>query len=146
MSADNALRASREATVHEHIRAEVAHDLDGLCATFGTEPHYDIVPGPGVRAGAEAVKELVGGLLAAFPDLELHIVRLHHAEEAVIVEGLMTGTHRGPWVGLEPTGRPMNLRAAVFFRFDGDHLTNETVYYDAATLTAQLSGDVPPSG
>jgi hypothetical protein len=28
--------------------------------------------------------------------------------------------------------------AAVFYRFDGDRMTNETVYFDLATMMRQL--------
>ena len=138
---DTGLRARRETVVYEHIRAETSQDLDGLIATFeGGPPSYDVVALGVTHDGEEAVRDLIGELMAGFPDLDLAVQLLHHADDAVIVEGRMTGTHEAEWGGMAATGRRMDMRAAVFFRFDGDRLTNETVYFDTATLEQQLQG------
>ena len=137
------LFAHRGAVVAEHMRAEMAGDLDATLATFTGEPEYDIVPLPVVHRGDE-VRHLLADLLGAFPDLGLHPLVTRHTDDAVIIEGLMTGTHRGPYAGFEPTGRSMELRAAIFFTFDGRDLRRETVYYDELTLLAQLG--VLPDG
>jgi steroid delta-isomerase-like uncharacterized protein len=138
------LRTHREAVVAEHMRAEMAGDLDATLATFTGDPEYDIVPLPVLHVGDAEVRGLLANLLGAFPDLGLHALVLRHADDAVIIEGLMTGTHRGPYAGFAPTGRSMELRAAIFFTFDGPDLRRETVYYDELTLLAQLG--VLPDG
>jgi steroid delta-isomerase-like uncharacterized protein len=142
------LRAQREAVVAEHMRAEMAGDLDATLATFTGVPEYDIVTIPVLHRGDGEVRGLLANLLAAFPDLGLHANILRHADDAVVIEGLMTGTHRGPYAGFEPTGRTMELRAAIFFTFDGPDLLRETVYYDELTLLGQLGvlpAAVPPT-
>jgi len=132
------LRAAREAVVAEHMRAEMAGDLDATIATFPREPEYDIVPLQALHRGHDEVRGLLGALLGAFPDLGLHADVLRHADDAVVIEGTMTGTHRGAYAGVAPTGRAMQLRAAIFFTFDGADLLRETVYYDELTLLGQL--------
>jgi steroid delta-isomerase-like uncharacterized protein len=141
---DDELRTHREAVVAEHMRAEMAGDLDATLATFTGEAEYDIVPLPLAHIGDAEVRGLLANLLGAFPDLGLHAKLLRHADDAVVIEGLMTGTHRGVYAGFEPTGRSMELRAAIFFTFDGPDLRRETVYYDELTLLAQLG--VLPDG
>lgn len=145
---DAATMAARQAVVAEHMRAEMAGELDACLATFaGDEVSYDIVPLGALVSGAEAVRDLLTGLLTAFPDLGLHVVTPHHSPDALIIEGLMTGTHLGPYGPVAATGRPMRIRAAVFFRFDPaapTTLVNETVYYDEADLLRQLGADGPP--
>jgi steroid delta-isomerase-like uncharacterized protein len=140
----NTLQRIRENLVRQHIYAECHQDVDGAVATFA-QASYDVVP---LSAGPDApmthpteadVRAHLGGLMAAFPDLELQIVRLHHAETAVIVEGRMSGTHLGDFGDLPATGKRMDLRAAVFYRFDEDEMINETVYFDMATMLRQLS-------
>ena len=116
----------------------MAGDLDATLATFDGEPEYDVVPLRQLHCGDTAVRELLAHLLGAFPDLVLSVVTLRHAVDAVIIEGVMTGTHVGIYAGIEPTGQSMDLRAAVFFLFDGDRLLRETVYYDELTLLTQL--------
>ena len=36
------------------------------------------------------------------------------------------------------SGRAASVRAAVFYRFEGDRKVNETMYMDAATLARQI--------
>ena len=128
----------REQIVERHIQAEMAGDLDACLATFDAGVSYDIVPLGVPAVGEDAVRHLLQALIGAFPDLGLHVLRRHHAPDALIIEGRMTGTHLGIYAGIAPTGRTMDLRAAVFFRFEGDRLSNETVYYDELDLRRQL--------
>ncbi|MGF1507459.1 MAG: ester cyclase [Chloroflexi bacterium] len=140
---DATLRAHREALVREHIHCESHQDVEGAVATFASAS-YDVVPlaatpdAPMTHPTAADVREHLGGLLGAFPDLELIIVRLHHADEAVIVEGRMKGTHLKDWGDLPATGHTMDMRAAIFYRFEGADMVNETVYFDMATMLRQL--------
>jgi hypothetical protein len=59
----------------------------------------------------------------------------------VIVEFDLKGTHLGPLRGFEPTGREFTCRMTAFFLFEGDQLVCERVYFDSATILAQLTGD-----
>ncbi|MBM3736899.1 MAG: ester cyclase [Acidobacteria bacterium] len=133
------LRESREKTVLAHVAAENNHDVQGTLNSFH-DPGYTVVPfGPGgtVR-GAEGVGALLGGLFAGFPDFRAEIQALHHTDSAVVAEVLMTGTHQGPWAGLPATGKPIHVPTCCIFEFDGDKLMNEKVYFDNATMMAQL--------
>ena len=56
----------------------------------------------------------------------------------MIVEFWLRGTHEGPIRGIEPTGRSFECRCAAFFLFEGDELVCERVYFDTATIAAQL--------
>lgn len=124
--------------MRRHIAAENEGDLDALIASFG-RARYDVIPMGGTSDGEAAVRDLVAGLLAGFPDFHFEPLVVHHADNAVIVEGHMTGTHRREWAGIKPLGRRMDLRAACVFDFEDDRLVNETVYFDLATLQRQLS-------
>ncbi len=135
---DATLRAAREAVVAEHIRAEMAGDLDAVLATFPDGATYSVMPLGRDHNGDDEVRDLLGGLVAAFPDLTLCPLRVFHASDAVIVEGRMSGRQQADWGGITARGRTMDLPAALFFRFDGDRLINETVYYDHLSAVTQL--------
>lgn len=137
-TAPSTLEARREAIVTKHIDAENSGNLDLLIEAFH-RPHYDVVPMGAVFDGEAAVRDLVGGLVAAFPDFHFRAEKLHHAESAVIVQGHMTGTHRTDWAGILASGRRMDVAVACVFDFDADRLVNETVYFDFATLQRQLA-------
>lgn len=133
------LRARRETIVQQHIHAENTADLDAMIASFHT-PHYKVVPMGAISDGEEAVRGLIGGLIQGFPDFHFEAVTIHHADTAVIVEGRMTGTHRGEWAGIPPQGKRMDISVACIFDFEEDRLVNETVYFDFATLQRQIAG------
>ena len=76
--------------------------------------------------------------MEGFPDFHAAIDRLHHGDSVVAAEIRMLGTHRGPWAGIPPTGRRIEVPALSLFKFDGDKLECEKVYFDIATLMRQL--------
>jgi steroid delta-isomerase-like uncharacterized protein len=130
-------RAAREAVVRAHMEAENAHDVSATLASF-TEANYDVVPLGASTNGARAVEELLGSLFEAFPDFEAETRSLHHGDDIVFADVVMRGTHQGTWAGVPATGRRIDVRCGCVFHFDGPNLTKETVYFDHATLLAQL--------
>jgi predicted ester cyclase len=131
------LRASREATVREHMESENVHDFDTTIGTFG-HPRYEIIPTGAVYDGEAEVREYFRLTRTAFPDQRNELVALHHTDDAVIVEFDLKGTHTGPLGDLEPTGREFTCRMAAFFLFEGEDLVCERVYFDAGTIAGQL--------
>jgi steroid delta-isomerase-like uncharacterized protein len=136
---EDIIRKRREEVVKQHVSAENSGDLDGMIASFHS-PHYQVIPMGAVIDGETGVRSMFGDVLQGFPDFHFEILKLYHDENAVIVEGRMTGTHHGEFGGMQPHGRKMDLQAACIFDFDEDRLVNETVYFDFATLQQQLSG------
>ena len=82
--------------MHEHIAAENAHDISRAIATFH-HPRYEVAPFGSVSDGAQAVHDLLARMFASFPDFHVDVPRVHHANEPVVVEFVMTGTHQGPF-------------------------------------------------
>ena len=72
-------------------------------------------------------------------------LRMRHADDAVIIEGLITGTHDGEWAGIPPTGHRIEVPAAAIFEFDEDRLLCEKVYVDFAAVLTQI-GVLPAIG
>ena len=133
----NGLRKRREEIVREHIDAENRHDVEGILATFHY-PRYDVAPLGEPNDGADAVRDLITGLIIGFPDFNFQPHVIHHADKAVIVEGRMTGTQLGHWAGIPPMGGRMDVRVLCIFEFDADQLMCEKVYFDFGTVMRQL--------
>jgi steroid delta-isomerase-like uncharacterized protein len=138
IATDTDLRSRRERIVRNHIDAECRRDVEATLATFASEASYDVVPLGAPTHGAIAVDELLRQLFNAFPDFGAEASGLHHGDDIVFVEARMHGTHLGPWAGVPPTGRPIDVRCACVFHFEGDRLVKETVFFDHATLLAQI--------
>src|SRR5437764_11887390 len=111
------LRERRESVVREHMESENIHDFDTTIGTFG-HPRYEIVPTGDVYDGEEEVRRYFAETRTAFPDQRNELVALHHADDAVIVEFDLFGTHRGPLRALPPTGRAFVCRTLAIFVFE----------------------------
>ena len=135
----DALRERREALVRRHMEAENVHDFDDVIATFG-HPRYELIANDRIHDGEAAVRDYFRETRTAFPDQRNELISLRHADDAVIVELWLRGTHEGPLLGIEPTGKPFECRMTAFFIFEGEELVCERVYFDSATILRQLTG------
>ena len=137
MSVAADLRTKREAIVRKHMESENRHEFAITMATFA-HPRYEIVPTGDVYDGEAAVQRYFEETRTAFPDQRNELIALHHADDAVIAEFDLKGTHMGTFRGLPPTGRSFTCRMAALFLFEGDGLVCERVYFDSATILRQL--------
>ena len=136
------LRERRLAVVREHMESENRHEFDVTMGTFD-HPRYEIVPTGEVHDGPEEVARYFETTRNAFPDQRNENSTLHAAENAVIAEFDLLGTHEGELRGIPPTGRTFRCRCCAIFEFapDSDRIVCERVYFDTATIAQQLLGD-----
>jgi steroid delta-isomerase-like uncharacterized protein len=131
------LRRKREAIVREHMDSENRHEFDATMATFH-HPRYELMATGQIYDGVEEVDAYFDETRTAFPDQRNELLALHHADDAVLVEAVVRGTHLGRLGSLPPTGREYELPILSIFIFDGDGLIGERVYFDANTILRQL--------
>jgi steroid delta-isomerase-like uncharacterized protein len=131
------LRGRREAIVREHMESENVHDFDTTIGTFG-HPRYELIATGETYDGEAEVRAYFAETRTAFPDQRNELIALHHADDAVIAEFFLLGTHLGPLRALPPTGRSFRCRMTAFFLFEGERLVCERVYFDQSTILAQL--------
>jgi steroid delta-isomerase-like uncharacterized protein len=131
------LRDTREAIVREHMESENRHEFDVTMGTF-EHPRYEIIPTGEIHDGAEAVDRYFKETRAAFPDQRNELIAMHHADDAVLVEFWLRGTHDGELRGIPPTHKPFECRCLAIFEFEGEGLVCERVYFDTATILGQL--------
>jgi steroid delta-isomerase-like uncharacterized protein len=132
------VRERREALVLEHMESENRHEFDVTMATF-EHPRYELIPTGDVFDGTEEVDRYYDETRTAFPDQRNELITMYHADDAVIIEAMLYGTHLGSFRGLPPTGRQFEMRFLAIFEFEGDiGLVCERVYFDSATVLRQL--------
>jgi len=132
-------KSARIATVERHIRLENQHDLEGVVSTFGDTARYDDEPWDEHYDGRDGVRQFYKQLMTALPDLEIEVRQQHVANEAIVVEVMIRGTHLGGWKGLPATGRRVELPLCGIYTFDADdRLAGEKIYYDRGTVLRQL--------
>ncbi len=130
---------ARMAIVEEHIRCENRHDLEAVLATFGDGARYDDEPWGDHRAGLDGVRSYYTELMRALPDLAITVRRRHVAEDSIVLEVTIAGTHLGAWRGRPATGRRLEFPLCGIYTFDEhDRLAGERIYYDRGTVLGQL--------
>lgn len=151
MTQGPSLQQRRLEVVREHMRSENEHRFDVTLQTF-EHPRYELMPTGEVYDGAERVAEYYRTTREAFPDQRNENTVLHCAEDAVIAEFDLLGTHLGQLRGIPATGRSFRCRMCAVFQFapDSDRITCERIYFDQASIARQLLGDgggpeVPPA-
>ena len=131
------LREQREKLVIEHMESENRHEFDVTMETFD-HPRYELIGSGDVYDGPDEVAGYFQETRTAFPDQRNELIALHHADDAVIVEAMLYGTHEGSFRGLPGTGRKFEMRFCAFFVFEVDRLVCERVYFDVGTVLRQL--------
>jgi len=132
------LRKKREEVVRLHMESENVHDFDTTIDTF-SHPRYELIATEQVHDGEAEVREYFAKSRSAFPDQRNELLSLRHADDAVITEFWLLGTHLGRLGALEPTGRTFRCRMTAFFIFEGEKIVCERVYFDQATILRQLT-------
>ena len=137
------LAAARLKTVRDHMHLETVHDWDGVIATF-EHPRYEMHGNGAVFDGEAAVRRYFALSRTPFPDQGNEIIAISHADDTVLVEFWLTGTHSGPLnLGdrvVEPTGKPFRIRMAASFEFapNSDKIVCERPYFDTMAVPRAL--------
>jgi steroid delta-isomerase-like uncharacterized protein len=107
--------------------------------------NYFLAAGQTVR-GALSLTAWFREFLAAVPDWHMEIENtFDDGDQQAVVQWRGSGTFTGgPFLGIEPTGRRVEMRGVDVFRIDGDgKVVTNTVYYDGAEFARQV-GMLPP--
>jgi predicted ester cyclase len=102
---------------------------------------------PGVAPGAEGVRQQFNGFRAAFPDFRATILDQVAEGDRVVTRKVFHGTHRGPFQGIEPTGREVEINLIDIVRLADGQIVEHWNCVDRLGLLAQL-GALPevPAG
>ena len=129
----------------EHVASEfVAKDVDATMRTMTAEPYVWHVPPLTGGGGGEAVRkfyasEFVGHTPA---DAVLSPIARTVSEDRVVDEFVFEFTHDSelPWMlpGVAPTGRRVRIPMVVVMGFAGDKVAYEHIYWDQASVLAQI--------
>jgi steroid delta-isomerase-like uncharacterized protein len=118
------------------------HNLALLDELYADCVYYN--PATGEIKG-EPLKQFLASMLAAFPDIRFTIEDLVAEGDKVVTRWSCTGTHRGEFMGLAPTGKQLTPSALDIFRIVEGKVVEERVEFDTLRFFQQL-GAIPPLG
>ena len=108
------------------------HDLDAALAVFHPDYQDHNAPPPGLPSGIEGDRLFFRMLFNAFPDLEVTTEDLIAEDDRVVERLMLRGTHKGAFMGAQPTGKRVTWSFINIYRLtdgkvvelwsEGDHL------------------------
>jgi steroid delta-isomerase-like uncharacterized protein len=98
----------------------------------------------GETRGREGPREGLKMLFTAFPDLVITIDDLVANGDTVALRTTHRGTHEGEFMGIEPTGKQIEVGSSIFAQFEDGKVVERWVQYDTFGLMQQLGAvDAP---
>ncbi len=103
----------------------------------------DHADAPGPAPCPEAITQFLVPWRAAFPDLAITVEDLIAAGDRVAARWTLRGTHRGAFLGLPPTGRPVAVTGTEFYRLADGQIVERWAAVDTDGLLRQLGAPAP---
>ena len=100
---------------------------------------------PGIPPGREAVKQLTMMLRSAFPDFKATIDDMIAEGDKVVIRQTWSGTQKGEWMGVPPTGKRVSIGVIDIIRIAGGKFVEHWGQMDSMGMMQQL-GAIPAPG
>ena len=130
---------------------EAWNSKDGEARKALCSPDIDVeMPGGMQLRGLDQVNQIESAFWEALPDSEIKRLEEFVAGDAVIAEGILSGTQTGPFrtpqAEIPPSGNHVSLRYASVKRVVNGKLVSEHLYFDQMEFMMQLGAlPAPPS-
>jgi steroid delta-isomerase-like uncharacterized protein len=112
---------------------------------FVWEDVVEQVPLPGQGPGLQGLKDILRAMRAGFPDLHFAVEEQIAEGDKVLTRFEWTGTHRGEFLGVPATGRPVNVWGMVIDRLEAGRIKDTRIIMDSLGLMIQLGVFPPPA-
>ena len=100
---------------------------------------------PGIPRDREGVKQLTTVLRSAFPDFKATIDDIVAEGDKVVIRQTWSGTHKGEFMGVPPTGKSVSFGVIDIIRIAGGKFVEHWGQMDRMGLRQQL-GAIPTPG
>ena len=131
----------------EIIRGFIEEVLNkGNIEASGKFFHDDMVeqvPLPGQGPGIEGLKTILRAFKSAFPDMHWTIEEQIAEGDKVVTRFEWTGTHRGTFLGVPATDRPVKVWGIVIDRLQNGKIKDTRIIMDTLGMMMQM-GVIPP--
>lgn len=124
-------RGELEALYRAYLTACNDHDLDRMSTFYSPDIKVNDAP---MNSGDVAVQ--FAPVFAAFPDWHWEVRNLAIDGDLISLHFSVTGTHRGAYQGIEPTGRTVEISQFTIYRVENGKFAD---VWDLADMNAVLS-------
>jgi steroid delta-isomerase-like uncharacterized protein len=88
--------------------------------------------------GREEFKAVLGRVLKAFPDIQYKIEDTIITGDKIVLRWQGKGTHKGEYLGVAATGRPVSYGGITLYEMKGDRIAKVFVAADLLSLLRRL--------
>jgi steroid delta-isomerase-like uncharacterized protein len=124
------------------VRDEIADlsrgDLEAVLGYYTDDVYFEDVSVPTPCRTKAEMRDFMKIFYDAFPDLHIEIRNVVGSGKTVTAEYDLLGTMHGEFLGNPPTGKSFRIKAVSIYEHNDALFTKETVYYDSASLFAQI--------
>jgi ketosteroid isomerase-like protein len=132
-------------TLADFDAAYAAHDAAKCAAAYASDAVFTQPTHLGFNEHKkEEVQKNLEALFKSFPDVKLTPTRQYMKGNAVVIEGVMTGTHNGEYMGHAATNKKFGHRYIALLWFnDNGLIAKEHLYHDHAAMLGHLGKGDP---
>jgi len=141
--ADRQLVQNKEVVRQAHERVWSQGDLAAIDELYAPDFVCHFLVGPEWR-GREGVREAVTNHRRSFPDWKEEIEDIIAEGDRVVTRFRSSGTHRGEFQGIPPTGRRVMIPEVAIVRLVDGQIVEQWGFPDIAGLLRQLQPEEPP--
>lgn len=88
--------------------------------------------------GRDGIRSEIGAFLDAFPDFEATVEETVTEGDTVAMRVTLSGTHEGPFMGIDPTGESFQVTNTVFTRVEDGLIVERWLQPDTLGMLVQL--------
>lgn len=137
------LAQENQEALRRHIKAEKEQSRAEVMVTVTEDcVHEDRATGR-VWKGRAAVGDFYEAWWTAFDSRPETENRWAVAPDLLIVETKFVGIHKGTWLGVKPTGRPVSIPIMAVASFRDGLISGERFYWDLTNLMRQIDAAPP---
>jgi steroid delta-isomerase-like uncharacterized protein len=126
--------------VDEHIKAEMAGDLDGAVAVYTDDVVHETIGAPtGPLVGPAAARGFYEWLTSTLDTNEMQLTKARFGDDHCTVEHLATATVHGEFMGIPGNGKRITFRMLHVWDFADGKISGEQIWLDGGSIAEQLT-------
>ena len=114
------------------------HDSYAAAAYFDEEAELRDVAVARPAIGPRQIAAVYARQIAAIPDSVVRVERMVAEGDIVVVEWMLSGTHRGRLMGIPATGKPVSFKGVSMLRYRKNMVVADMRVWDLAGLLRQI--------
>jgi len=120
------------------LEAYVRRDVDALAQLHAEDGVVESPLAGGLARGRDAIARVYQALFHSFPDVRLRNDESLVDGDRVVIISRLSGTDRGGFMGMAPTGRSFDIPCILLFDIENGFIARERRIYDFTGLALQV--------